>query len=111
VKDRIPPSMNTRSKSSLPTATTPHLRLHQCRPVTDYSCHRPRCHRDRAVLRGHPPPRGACQDRLRQRRGPIPPGLVATAHLPPACAARTPNPDDCGRPSSGHTERSDLRPT
>lgn len=41
-----------------------------------------RCHRDRAVLRGHPPPRGACQDRLRQRRGPIPPGLVATAHPP-----------------------------
>jgi len=30
----------------------------------------------------HPPPRGACQDHLRQRRGPIPPGLVATAHPP-----------------------------
>jgi hypothetical protein len=28
------------------------------------------------------PPRGACQDRLRQRRGPILPGLVATAHPP-----------------------------
>ena len=36
------------------------------------------CHRDRAVLRGHPPPRGACPDRLRQRGGPIPPGLTAT---------------------------------
>jgi uncharacterized protein len=33
----------------------------------------------RAVLRRYPPPRGAHQDRLRQRRGPIPPGLTAPA--------------------------------
>jgi hypothetical protein len=60
--------------TSRPTSTSPAAEC--CRsacyatpstsPVpTDHRLFLPpaRCHRDRAVLRGHPPPRGACQDR------------------------------------------------
>jgi hypothetical protein len=47
--------------------------------------------------------RRAHQDRLRQRRDPIPPGLTATALPSHRHAAGTPNPDDCRRPSSRHT--------
>jgi len=90
---------------------TPHPRLHQCRPVTDYSCHRPDATAIGQFFEAIPHlaehAKIACGNaealfRLAWSQPPT---------LPPAGAARTPNPDDCGRPSSGHTERSDLRPT
>jgi hypothetical protein len=90
---------------------TPHPRLHQCRPVTDYSCHRPDATAIGQFFEAIPHlaehAKIACGNaealfRLAWSQPPT---------LPPTGAARTPNPDDCGRPSSGHTERSDLRPT
>src|SRR5580704_9101920 len=58
----------------------PHPRLHRRRPGA--VLHRlplppARCDGGRAVLRRHPAPRGPHQDRLRQRRGPVPPDLTA----------------------------------
>jgi Amidohydrolase len=82
VPDYIKANIHITSSGMLQERLLRHPRLHQRRPgavLHRLSLPPARCDGGRAVLRRHPPPRGAHQDRLRQRRDPIPPGLTATA--------------------------------
>ena len=80
VSDYITTNIHITSSGMLQrAAAAPHPRLHRRRPgavLHRLSVPPARRDGDRAVLRRDPRPRGTRQDRLRQRRGPLPPGAV-----------------------------------
>ncbi len=100
----------TSSRDAAGAPATPHPRLHQCRPVTDYTCHRPDATAIGQFFEAIPHLAEHAQTACGNAEALFRLAWSQPPTLPPAGAARTPNPDDCGRPPSGHTERSDLRP-